>query len=117
MCCLPFAGRKNRAESGVWRDLRRLALLLIYKGAGTFSTHGSEMYLGPCTSCGSNQRVNDSTLPRHKAPPKLNRRNIHPAIGRVLAHKREPFQEDATSTGVLLPTLAGDLEGGLSLLL
>ncbi len=44
----PRSDPETRVRSGLWRDRRMLALLFIYSRGRGFSTHGREMYLGPC---------------------------------------------------------------------
>ena len=71
------------------------------------------MYLGPCTG----SRGNRPRLTRNEAAAEGNRGEVDPAIGRLFAHKDKPFQQDAATTGVLLPALSGCFKGGPNILL
>src|SRR5215472_10113280 len=105
--------RKPASELDVRREVQRFALLFIYRYARGFSTHGSEMYLGPCTG----SRGNRSKLTQNEATAERDRGQVDPAIGGLFAHKDELFQQDPAAARILLPALAGGFKGCLDILL
>src|SRR5215831_17994856 len=114
MCAVSRSmARKPASELTFDGKSQRFALLFIYRYAIGFSTHGSEMYLGPCTG----SRGNRPRLTRNEAAAEKDRGEVDPAISGLFPHKDKLFQQDATTAGVLLPAVAGRFEGCMDILL
>src|SRR5208282_1102516 len=87
------------------------SLFFIYRSERGISTHGSEMYLGPCALGSSNWKSITEGLAWDQRAAEGNRRDVDPAACVFFAHKSQFFQQDATASGIAIPAFAGKLEG------